>query len=853
MDNHHYILPVTINGRRIHYLDISGDAPDEAAREPFIAALQRGRTLLFSIDKQQKAKTLARGTRDIDLSHCVFSANVAGNTLTIVVEEAGNVKPDIRVAVAPDDDDDGDYLAQPKHTNQQQAKAAPLIETDSAYTPAISGLYFEWENTGNAISVYACLNKLPDQEWKAPVHMECRLQLQVGYREAEGGFLMQFAHPLQVIEGGLDFGSESSQIIQRTTDKGGQLYASNDRTPDLFEKIKNYYERKTGAPLVSAGNTNIPAFIQQEPGTKFYKSVFFLKKQLNFQSPVHQFANHLPKGDDENLKMITPNTSGDVATILKEYRQLPNPKLARKYRDLLEVYDYNFRVSDGYDTISQPLDELLTPAMGSILEIMITAWISALLERAVSPRFVRFTLLVPNIYDEKDVSITISTLHGIMQRLQDNYGKEKFGGWEVQIISESDASFLGFQRVTRMTAAADKYFLVIDCGKGTTDFSIISCTGSQGNEKLTPIYRDGFAGAGNLITYAFFETVIAYLMENAENDDQMAAFVARFLTTEMKNTPGGDPYYLNEIALKLESLKKNYDPGKDMRQIYNEWENTADDNGAAGGVAYHLENRGYLLEPFVSLLKKQESIGDWNGYIAAACKDIAGAVASRIAPVAEALRAQKLEPGGVLLTGRGFLFKPLADEISRQLTETLSAGSAKPLKIEQPLTAAEYKDVCLKGLLNSPFVLDTQMIGWPMPLRTRKAESVAVPEQRNGIISRIARFISSGSIASTNALKNKLPSLLEHDLLINNQRWWPSKRNQWGSEVANCDLLFLPQGKFCVRQFDKDSYLMDESDLSAETQNNPFTRELLVPSLFPVVIDKDEIQKRIREIKKVQP
>lgn len=848
MDNQRYILPVTINGRRIHYLDVSQDVLERDVRiEPFVATLQRGRTLLFSVDRKQKARTLTRGACDIDLAACSFAAAIANGRLVVTISEEVVTKP-VTQPAATDDDDEGDYILQQPKTSRRTEPRAAAIATDGTLSAAIPGLSFECEYTDRSFAVYASLHRLPDQEVKHPVHLECWLQFPVVNSSISGGrFLMQLAHPLQVAEAGLDFGSEASQIIQRTTVKAGQAYHPSVKTPDLFERIKNYLER-TGTTAADTTHT-ATGYLQQETGTPFYKSVFFLKKQLNFDSEVHEYADCLPGGDADNLKMITANTGEEVGRILKTHRQLPNLKLSRKYKEQLNVYDYNFRVSDGYDTVtSPPLDELLTPTLGSILETMIISWAASLLERALAPRYIMFTLLVPNIYDEKDVNISVSNLHGIMSRLQDKYGSEKFGGWEVQTISESDASFLGFQRIGGIQVMPDKYYLVVDCGKGTTDFSIISCTGHAGQEKLTPIYRDGFAGAGNLITYAFFETVIAYLMDNADNPAEMGRFINNYLATAIRDVPGGDPYYLNEIASILETFKKNYDPSKDMRAVYDDWERT-EDNRVTGGVAYHLENSGYVLGKLRDLLKKQQTIADWNGYIADACKEIADAVSMRVVPIAKALRAQKLEPGGVLLTGRGFLFKPLANELVRQLETALTTDPSKPMKIEQPATAAAYKDVCMKGLLNPPFVLDTEKIGWPVPVPKRDEEPAAVAQPRNSIFSRIARYISSGTVTSTNALEGKLPSFRDHYLLINNQYWSPKKLNEWGSNVVNCDLLFLPEGKFCVRWLDDRDYLLDESDIFSE-ERDPFAQEHLVPSLFPVVIDKGELEKRIQQITK---
>src|SRR5690606_34189157 len=124
-------------------------------------------------------------------------------------------------------------------------------------------------------------------------------------------------------------------------------------------------------------------------------------------------------------------------------------------------------------------------------------------------RMIRFVLLVPNIYDHQDIRNTQLLLDLIFEDFATKEYKGKILAWEVLTISESDASFLGYINKSDVYIQKDSDYIIIDAGKGTTDFSIIR-TGKDNIFNIKPSYRNGFAGAGNMITFAIFETVIHY-------------------------------------------------------------------------------------------------------------------------------------------------------------------------------------------------------------------------------------------------------------------------------------------------------------------------------------------------------
>ena len=69
---------------------------------------------------------------------------------------------------------------------------------------------------------------------------------------------------------------------------------------------------------------------------------------------------------------------------------------------------------------------------------------------------------------------------------------------EYETISESDAAFMGYQQThaDAVNLSNGEIALVIDCGKGTTDISMLL---ADDNENYSSFFRTGFAGAGNVL------------------------------------------------------------------------------------------------------------------------------------------------------------------------------------------------------------------------------------------------------------------------------------------------------------------------------------------------------------------
>ena len=86
------------------------------------------------------------------------------------------------------------------------------------------------------------------------------------------------------------------------------------------------------------------------------------------------------------------------------------------------------------------------------------------------------TLLVPNIYTQHDVFELLNELRNQSSNLLSSIGiADETLYIEYETISESDAAFMGYQQThaDEVNLSNGEIALVIDCGKGTTDISML--------------------------------------------------------------------------------------------------------------------------------------------------------------------------------------------------------------------------------------------------------------------------------------------------------------------------------------------------------------------------------------------
>ena len=178
-------------------------------------------------------------------------------------------------------------------------------------------------------------------------------------------------------------------------------------------------------------------------------------------------------------------------------------------------------------------------------------------------------LLVPNIYVQANID---SLLYELNKLNKNNEGIK----YDFRIISESDSAFVGIKEVreeggrnTILGKLLDSVsnplqkdtFLIIDAGKGTTDFSIIrydTTADRAANNSIISLKRGGIVGAGGAIDYVFARVfarqVYNYTSDKPENSVDINEFTNRFMTMIAKLSPLDQDVMMQNVEL----LKKNY-------------------------------------------------------------------------------------------------------------------------------------------------------------------------------------------------------------------------------------------------------------------------------------------------------
>jgi hypothetical protein len=302
--------------------------------------------------------------------------------------------------------------------------------------------------------------------------------------------------------------------------------------------------------------------------------------------------------------------------------------------------------------------------------------------------------------------------------------------------------------ITSIQPDINKYYLTIDCGKGTTDFSINMIDPNDPNI-IKPIYRDGFAGAGNLISFALMETVFyriltgfyeSYIYKVRNQDENNRTLIGKTTKQELlkffEQLLSEKPNYKHWFYNLIEEFKINYDPSLSQGTIDRQWSNVRD-----GSLTFEtfIDKLSTSPDPFLDfniLMKKIKNIYDWNGYIAEACREISELLELNLKTVIKHLNKTS-KCGGVILTGRSFKFKPLVDQIQKKIKEFEGMSNVRFFQIQDH----ELKSICLKGIFERNLVHFSDLTS--TPIEVQRGSLIRIRNKSsNGFLNKIKRIIS---------------------------------------------------------------------------------------------------------------
>jgi len=332
----------------------------------------------------------------------------------------------------------------------------------------------------------------------------------------------------------IDFGSEASQV--------GYKHCGPQSAIVQYDILENIISQ-----LNISGNRTWKRedFLNHEPGQPMlYRSFYAVKKRI---SPSERktfpfnFANN-PEDDEIRLFITRQEVAATQVSFRDDYEIIPNLKLG---------IEKSLQLSMGKSTedysIRSHKKELISAVLLRILRLMIST----------KPSFQRggiiVTLLVPNIYTQHDVFEMLNELRKQTGHLLASVGIPAGDLYiEYETISESDAAFMGYQQThaEEVSLSNGEIALVIDCGKGTTDISMLL---ADDNENYSSFFRTGFAGAGNVLLYGFAEDFLTLVLKAVpgNNDISVKDFISRHILDQNLTADT-----LNFIQLMEEQKKK---------------------------------------------------------------------------------------------------------------------------------------------------------------------------------------------------------------------------------------------------------------------------------------------------------
>lgn len=486
----------------------------------------------------------------------------------------------------------------------------------------------------------------------------------------------------------IDFGSEASQI--------GYKNCGPQSSFILYDILGNISSTMKAADFTK--NFQRTDFLNNEPGhNNLYRSFYAVKKKISAEERKNfpfNFTNDIEK--DEIRLFVTKQEVAAVSqsSFKTDYEIVPNLKLGiEKSLQLIcgdRTEDYSIR---------QHKKELISAIILRLLRLMI----------ATKPDFrqggIIVTLLVPNIYTQQNIFDLLNELRSRTSGMLASLGiaeKELFVEYET--ISESDASFMGYQQTQpEIRLSNGEIALVIDCGKGTTDISMVL---ADDNENYSSFFRTGFAGAGNVLSYGFAEDFLTLVLKAipGNNDISVKDFIRKQILDQNLTIDVFDFLQL------VETQKKKYDqfPAIGLTEFEKLTERS---ESTERSIANLYKDQGTLLQYAEAILRDRNIRWDneITGLIQKATDCIVGSIISSIRDVITKDIRKRIKV--VMLSGRAFYFEQLRTKTEGELRSLL--GEDVSINSVTPGRTVNNKNVALHGAFSGAYKI-TDFTGIPI-------------------------------------------------------------------------------------------------------------------------------------------
>ena len=474
-----YYLPINISERRIHICEMSNEKKD-----PVFGFLFTGDTL-FQTNPYGRNELIADHGDNLDLEDYHFEVRK---------EDDIDGKPVFGFFINKDDEsNDSDNNENAPHKIAPDVPFSVDPDNNSFRT---TGVKIKFVRKGS--------KRIADDSFIVNIHYTVAGE---DFCYSFKGHLAQAGDSGSITDVAIDFGSEASQIKVGTA------------RMDINHVMYDCFYGKKGWHRVPDGNVDVNNGLwQSDKNHDLYRSVYFIHKKPG----ITKFAETPNKnGEKTFIQALMPlNVDKDY---YNDLILLPNLKLMDIMGDANNVMMTPIEVCRGSDLLNNTVMSNLTDlefrqnTLRLILSNLLHCVIASTNATIVNgKRHLRLVMLMPNVYNQRKVYCIIEGLYRDFDAIMasDEEMANKFAGIEIAVISESDASFLGALQshndmITSVPDAPNQYFLIVDAGKGTTDFSIMRAS-DRNICVWNSIYRGGLPASGHAMTYAIYEAVWAF-------------------------------------------------------------------------------------------------------------------------------------------------------------------------------------------------------------------------------------------------------------------------------------------------------------------------------------------------------
>lgn len=486
----------------------------------------------------------------------------------------------------------------------------------------------------------------------------------------------------------IDFGSEASQVGYKNCGPQSAIVPY-----DIMENIISQLQLTDNNKERCRED-----FLNNETGQHMlYRSFYAVRKKISREKRKtfpFNFTNDLAN-DEIRLFITRREVAATQLSFREDFEIIPNLKLGIEKSLQLSLGD----TTEDY-SIRSHKKELISAVLLRILRLMIST----------KPSFqqggIIVTLLVPNIYTQHDVFDMLNELRQQTANVLHSLGIANDTLYiEYETISESDAAFMGYQQThaDEVQLANGEIALVIDCGKGTTDISMLL---ADDNENYSSFFRTGFAGAGNVLLYGFAEDFLTLVLKAipGNNDISVKDFISRHLLHQNLTTD-----VLNFIQL-MEDQKKKFTmlQAVSISEFAQLAENSFSTERTIGSL---YKDQSTLLQYTEAILKDRSIRWDdeVTGIINKATDCLVHCIIASIKDVITKDVKKRIKT--VMLSGRAFYFDELRIKLAKELTALL--GIAIKINTVPPGRVLNNKNIAIHGAFSGAYKI-TDFTGIPI-------------------------------------------------------------------------------------------------------------------------------------------